>query len=89
MNKAEFVKAVAEKAELTQKDADTFLKAYVDVVTTELKAGGKISLPGFCSYEIKNRAAKTGINPATKKKIKIPAAKVPACKLGKAYKDLF
>ena len=74
-------------AELSKKDAEKALKAFVDVVTDELKKGGKIQLVGFGSFEVTQRAAREGINPLTKKPMSIPASKAPKFKAGKALKD--
>ncbi len=87
MNKTELVAAIADQAELSKKDAEKTLKAFVDVVTDELKKGGKIQLVGFGSFEVTERAARDGINPLTKKKMHIPASKAPKFKAGKALKD--
>ncbi len=87
MNKTELVAAIAEKAGLSKKDAEAALAAFVDTVETTLKKGDKISLVGFGSFEVKERAARTGINPQTKETIKIAASKAPVFKAGKAFKD--
>ena len=87
MNKAELVAAIAEKTELSKKDSEKSLKAFVDVVTAELKKGEKIQLVGFGTFDVVKRAARTGRNPQTKKEIKIPASKAPKFKAGKALKD--
>ena len=87
MNKAELVAAVAEKAELTKKDSEVLLKAFVDVVTEELIKGEKVQLVGFGTFEVRERAAREGVNPRTGDKIKIAASKVPAFKAGSALKD--
>ena len=87
MNKAELVAAIAEKTELSKKDAEKTLKAFVDVVTDELKKGEKIQLVGFGTFEVSERAAREGRNPQTKQTIKIPASKAPKFKAGKALKD--
>ena len=87
MNKGEFIKAMAEKAGFTNKDAATAYDAFVATVTEALKAGDKIQLVGFGSFEVKERAARTGKNPATGEQIDIPASKAPAFKAGKAFKD--
>ncbi len=87
MNKQEFVSAIAEKTNLTKKDVEAVLKAYPEVVTEELKKGGKIQLIGFGTYEVSERAARTGRNPQTGKEIKIAASKQPRLKFGKAIKD--
>ena len=73
MNKAELVAAMAEKAELSKKDAEAALKAFTGVVAEELKKGEKIQLVGFGTFEVSERSARTGINPSTKATITIPA----------------
>ena len=87
MNKAELVAAMAEKAEISKKDAEAAVKAFTDVVAEALKAGDKIQLVGFGTFEVRERAAREGINPRTKEKIEIAATKVPAFKAGRALKD--
>ena len=87
MNKTELVAAVAEKAGLSKKDADKAVAAVIDAVVETLKAGDKVALVGFGTFEVKERAARTGINPLTKEKISIAASKSPAFKAGKAFKD--
>ena len=87
MNKGELVKAIAAEAGLTQKEAGLAFDAYVNAVTNELKAGNKVTVPGFGTYEVKTRAARTGINPRTKAKIEIPASKAPVFKAGQGFKD--
>ncbi len=89
MNKGELIKAMAEKAGFTNKDASTAYEAFVEVVTEALKAGEKVQLVGFGTFEVKEVAEKVGINPQTKEKVAIPACKKPVMKFGKAYKDLF
>lgn len=89
MNKTEFVEAVAEKAGLTKKQADAAYLAMVEVVKETLKAGDKISLVGFGSYELKHKPAREVFNPLTKEKVKIAETDVPTFKMGKAFKDLF
>ncbi|MBQ3783615.1 MAG: HU family DNA-binding protein [Lachnospiraceae bacterium] len=87
MNKAELVAAIAEKTELSKKDSEKALKAFVDVVTEELTKGEKIQLVGFGTFEVSERAAREGRNPQTGKAMKIPASKAPKFKAGKALKD--
>ncbi|MBQ9764946.1 MAG: HU family DNA-binding protein [Lachnospiraceae bacterium] len=87
MNKTELINAIAEKAELSKKDADKALKAFVDVVTEELKKGEKIQLVGFGTFEVSERAAREGRNPQTGATMKIAASKAPKFKAGKALKD--
>ena len=85
MNKAELVAAMAEKTELSKKDAEAALKAFTDVVAEELKKGEKIQLVGFGTFEVSER---TGRNPQTGKEMTIAASKAPKFKAGKALKDM-
>ena len=87
MNKTEFIAAVAEKAEISKKDSEKAVKAFIDVVTEELKKEHKVQVVGFGTFETRERAARKGLNPQTKEEIKIPACTVPAFKAGKALKD--
>ena len=87
MNKTELVAAMAEKAELSKKDSEKALKAFIDVVSEELQKGEKIQLVGFGTFEVSERAARTGKNPQTGAEIKIAASKAPKFKAGKALKD--
>ena len=89
MNKGELIKAMAEKAGFTNKDAAAAYEAFVATVTDALKAGDKVQLVGFGTFEVKDVPAKVGINPITKEKVNVPACKKPVLKFGKAYKDLF
>lgn len=88
MNKAELVAAMAEKSDLSKKDAEKALKAFTDVIAEELKKGEKIQLVGFGTFEVSERAARTGRNPQTGKEMNIPASKAPKFKAGKALKDM-
>ena len=87
MNKTELVAAVAQKAELSKKDAEKALNAFIEAVTDELKNGSKVQLVGFGTFETSDRAARTGKNPQTGAEIKIAACKAPKFKAGKALKD--
>ena len=87
MNKIDLVASIAEKAAISKKDAEKALAAFVDTVSGELKAGGKIQLVGFGTFEVRERAARTGKNPRTGEKIQIAASKNPVFKAGKALKD--
>ena len=87
MNKTELVAAMAEKTELSKKDAEKAVKAFTEVVEEELKKGGKIQLVGFGTFEVSKRAAREGRNPQTGKTMKIEACKAPKFKAGKALKD--
>lgn len=89
MNKSEFIKILADKADFSQKDAMVAYNAFIDVLTDALKAGDKVQLSGFGSFEIKHVDAKKGINPVTKEEVDVPAYKKPVMKFGKAYKDQF
>ncbi len=87
MNRMELVAAIAEKTELSKKDAEKALKAFTDVVAEELKKGEKIQLVGFGTFEVSERAAREGRNPKTGKTMTIEASKTPKFKAGKALKD--
>lgn len=87
MNKTELIAEVAEKAELSKKDAEAAVSAVIDVITEALRRGEKVQLVGFGSFEVKSRSARMGRNPHTKEQIEIPASKVPVFKAGKALKD--
>ena len=88
MNKAELVAAVAENADITRKDAEKAVKAFVDVVTEELKKGEKVQVVGFGTFEVVERAAREGRNPQSGKVMQIAASKAPKFKAGKALKDM-
>lgn len=86
MKKTDLIAAIAEKADISKKDADKALAALIDVVTDALKEGDKVQLIGFGTFEVRERAARTGINPQTKQNITIPASKSPVFKAGAAFK---
>ena len=88
MNKTDLVAAVAEQAGLSKKDAEAAVKAFTDVVAEALKAGDKIQLVGFGTFEVSERAAREGRNPRTGETMTIEASKTPKFKAGKALKDL-
>jgi DNA-binding protein HU-beta len=88
MNKTELVAAIAAKAELSKKDAEKALNAFIGTVEDSLKKGEKIQLVGFGTFEVRERAARTCINPQTKTQVKVPASKVPAFKVGAALKNI-
>ncbi len=88
MNKTELVAVMAEKADVTKKDAEKVLNAFVEAVGEALKKDDKVQLVGFGTFEARKRAARTGKNPQTKAVIQIPATTVPAFKAGKALKDI-
>lgn len=87
MNKTELINAVAETSGLTKKDSEVALNAILDTIQNAMKNGDKVQLVGFGSFEVKERAARTGKNPATGATIEIPASKAPTFKAGKALKD--
>lgn len=87
MNKTEFVNAVAENAGISKKDADKAVAAVFGAIEGALKKGDKVQLIGFGTFEVRERAAREGRNPATGKSIKIAASKVPAFKAGAALKN--
>ena len=88
MNKTELVAAMAEQTNLSKKDAEAALKAFIDVVTDELKKGEKVQLVGFGTFEVSERAAREGRNPQTGETMEIKASKTPKFKAGKALKDM-
>ena len=87
MNITVLIAAIAEKAEISKKDSEKALKAFVDVVTEQLKNDDKVQLVGFGTFEVSKRAAREGRNPQTGKTMKIAACKAPKFKAGKALKD--
>ena len=88
MNKTELVAAMAEQTNLSKKDAEAALKAFVDVVSEELKKGEKVQLVGFGTFEVSERAAREGRNRQTGETMEIKASKTPKFKAGKALKDM-
>ncbi|MBD1863062.1 MULTISPECIES: HU family DNA-binding protein [Trichocoleus] len=87
MNKGELVDAVAEKANVTKKQAEAALTAVFDVIQATVAAGDKVTLVGFGSFEARERQAREGRNPKTGEAMTIPATKVPAFSAGKLFKD--
>ena len=87
MNKQELISAIAQNAEITKADAGKALAATIDAITKAMAKGDKVQLVGFGTFEVRERAARTGKNPRTGEAIKIAASKVPAFKAGKALKD--
>lgn len=87
MNKAELIANVAGSADISKKDAEKAINAFIANIEGALKKGEKVQLVGFGTFEVRNRAARKGRNPQTNKEITIPASKVPAFKVGKALKD--
>ena len=88
MNKTELVAAMAEQTNLSKKDAEAALKAFIDVVSEELKKGEKVQLVGFGTFEVSERAAREGRNPQTGETMEINASKTPKFNAGKALKDM-
>ena len=87
MNKTELIAAVAEKASISKKDADSAVNAVIDTIVEALAAEEKVQLVGFGTFEVRTRSARQGRDPRTNSPITIPASKVPAFKAGKAFKD--
>ncbi len=87
MNKGELVDKIAEKANVTKKDADSILTAMLEVILDTVAGGDKVTLVGFGTFEARQRQAREGRNPSTGEPIKIPATKVPAFSAGKQFKD--
>ena len=87
MNKTELINAVAEKSNLSKKDATSAVDAVFEAITDSLQNGDKVQLIGFGNFEVRERAARKGRNPQTGEEIEIAASKVPAFKPGKALKD--
>lgn len=88
MNKTELVAAMAEQTNLSKKDVEAALKAFIDVVAEELKKGEKVQLVGFGTFEVSERVAREGRNPQTGETMQIKASKTPKFKAGKALKDM-
>jgi DNA-binding protein HU-beta len=89
MNKTEFIAEIAAKADLTKKQAETAYDAMLETIVEALKKGDKVQLVGFGSFELKEKPAREVFNPLTKKKQTLEASKVPAFKMGKAFKAQF
>lgn len=87
MNKSEMISAIAEKTGFSKKAADVAVGAFFSTLAEAMKNGDKVSIIGFGTFEVKDRAAREGINPKTKERIHIAATKVPAFKAGKTLKD--
>ena len=88
MNKTELVATIAEKAEISKKDAERALNAFTDTVSDALREGNKIQLVGFGTFEVSERTERTGRNPQSGETMVIPASKIPKFKAGKALKDV-
>lgn len=89
MNKSEFIRAYADKLGVTIKEAETNFQALVDTLTDSLKKGEYIHISGFATFEVKEKAARDGVNPKTGEKIEIEACKAPTVKFSKAFKEIF
>ena len=87
MNKTELIAAVAEKAELSKKDADKAVNAMLDTIMETVALEEKVQIVGFGTFEVRNRSERQGRDPRTNSPITIPASKVPAFKVGKAFKN--
>jgi len=87
INKDSLVSAISEKTDLSKKDVETVIDTMTEVVTKSLQNGEKVTLTGFGTFRVSNRAARAGINPQTKEKIEIPAMTVPKFTAGKALKE--
>lgn len=87
MNKAELITVLTEKSGLAKKDNEKVLNALIEAITEQLQQGDKISLVGFGTFEVKERAERKGRNPKTMEELLIPASKAPSFKAGKALKD--
>ena len=89
MNKTEFIKALASKANLSLKDAQASVDVFIEVIAYALKEGDKVAIAGLGTFELKEKAERKGINPLTKEDITIPASKSPSLKVGRLFKDRF
>jgi DNA-binding protein HU-beta len=87
MNKGELIDQIAEKANVTKKEADAILTAMLDTILETVSSGDKVTLVGFGTFEARDRQAREGRNPSTGQPINIPATRVPAFSAGKAFKD--
>jgi len=87
MNRKEMIKAVSEKAQMSDKDAGKVLDAITEVISAELSSGGKVQLVGFGTFEVSERAARKGRNPQTGEEIDVPATRTPKFKAGKELKN--
>ena len=87
MNKVELIASVAEKAELSKKDAENAVAAILESIEEAVAGGDKVQLVGFGTFEVRTREARQGRNPRTKEAITIPASKQPVFKAGKGFKD--
>ena len=88
MNKTDLIQMVAEKADLGKKDAEKAVSAMVDAIIETVASGEKVQIVGFGTFELRERKARTGVNPRSHEKIEIPASKVPAFRAGQGFKDI-
>lgn len=88
MNKADLIKSISEKGDITRVDAEKALNAFIESVEEALVNGDKVQLVGFGSFEVRERAERKGRNPQTKKEITIKASKAPVFRVGKVLKDM-
>ena len=89
MNKATLIARIADKTDLTRKQAEAAVNAFTETVLEALKDGDKVQMMGFGTFEIKERAARVGRKPSTGETIEIPAKRVPSFKAGQGFKDEF
>lgn len=87
MNKSALIEAIASKTGHSKKDVEMSLEAMLDIITAQLQGGGEVTLTGFGTFQVSNRAARMGHNPITKEKMQIPAMSVPKFRAGKALKE--
>ena len=87
MKKQDFIKVVASKAGLSQDAVSKALASMIEVITSELNKGGEVNITGFGAFKVSHRAARNGVNPQTRKAIKIPAMKSPVFRAGKTFKE--
>lgn len=88
MNRTDLIAQVAEKAELSKKEAEKAVTAVLDSIVEAVASGEKVQIVGFGTFEQRERKERTGVNPRTKEKIEIPASKIPAFKPGRNFKEL-
>ena len=88
MNKTDLINKVAEKSELTKKDAEKAVSAVIDTIVEAVAEGEKVQIVGFGTFEQRTRKERSGVDPRTHEKLTIPASKVPAFKAGKGFKDI-
>ncbi len=88
MNKGELIEKVAEAANLSKKEGEAVINAFVDTIQKALKSGDKVAIAGFGTFDVSHRKARTGRNPHTGEEIKIPESKTPKFKAGKSFKEI-